>query len=146
MTRPKDIGTATESAVVKHLRASGFPHAERRALRGELDAGDITGTPGIAWEVKGGKAAEDCQPKDLDRWLRQASQERDNAGAAIGVLVTKARGVGPARAGDWWAWVRVEDLVALATPGTRVDCLLPVRLKLSDLVEILRRAGYGDPL
>ena len=56
--RPMDIGTAAESAVVKVLREHGFPHAERRALHGSIDLGDITGTPGLAWEVKGGTTAK----------------------------------------------------------------------------------------
>src|SRR5690606_27104000 len=55
MSRSKDIGTRAETAVVRYLRANGFEHAERRALRGRQDAGDITGTPGICWEVKARK-------------------------------------------------------------------------------------------
>ena len=56
--RPKDIGTAAETAVVRFLRDNGFPLAERRALHGSTDRGDITGTPGLVWEVKGGDAAK----------------------------------------------------------------------------------------
>ena len=55
--RPRDIGTHTESAAVRYLRTAGFPHAERRSLRGTLDAGDITGCIGTAWSVKGGMMA-----------------------------------------------------------------------------------------
>ena len=43
--RPKAIGTAAETAVVRYLAAHGFPAAERRALHGATDLGDITGTP-----------------------------------------------------------------------------------------------------
>ena len=52
--RPKAIGTAAETAVVRYLAAHGFPNAERRALHGATDLGDITGTPSLCWEVKGG--------------------------------------------------------------------------------------------
>lgn len=45
--RPKAIGTAAETAVVRYLAAHGFPAAERRALHGATDLGDITGTPGL---------------------------------------------------------------------------------------------------
>jgi hypothetical protein len=48
MTRSKDKGTAAESLVVKYLQSTYWPHAERRALSGGLDKGDITGTPGLA--------------------------------------------------------------------------------------------------
>ena len=48
--RPKAIGTAAETAVVRYLAAHGFPAAERRALHGATDLGDITGTPQIVWE------------------------------------------------------------------------------------------------
>ena len=35
--RPKAIGTAAETAVVRYLAAHGFPAAERRALHGARD-------------------------------------------------------------------------------------------------------------
>ena len=56
VNKPKQIGTRAETAVARYLAANGFPHAERRTLRGREDAGDITGTPGVCWEVKGGEA------------------------------------------------------------------------------------------
>lgn len=37
--RPKAIGTAAETAVVRYLAAHGFPAAERRALHGATDHG-----------------------------------------------------------------------------------------------------------
>ena len=38
--RPKAIGTAAETAVVRYLAAHGFPAAERRALHGATDLGE----------------------------------------------------------------------------------------------------------
>src|SRR5690606_4660297 len=52
--KPRDTGTRAETAVVRYRRDHGWPHAERRALRGNQDAGDITGTPGVCWSVKAG--------------------------------------------------------------------------------------------
>ncbi|NAE18288.1 hypothetical protein, partial [Enterococcus hirae] len=66
--RPRDIGTAAETATVRYLRTAGFPHAERRALRGTHDCGDITGTPGLAWEVKGGQAAKGASDGQVAQW------------------------------------------------------------------------------
>lgn len=79
MTRPRDIGTRAETAVVRVLRDHGFPHAERRALRGSQDAGDITGTPGVVWEVKGGERAKNASHGQLSKWLHETSRERETA-------------------------------------------------------------------
>ncbi len=146
--RPKDIGTAAETAVVRYLAANGFPHAERRALRGEKDAGDITGTPGICWEVKGGDAAKDASDKQITDWLNDTFIETCNAHEAEGVLVLQRRGVGPANAGRWWAVLPAWGLTGLtarcsAVPGFPTG--FPVRMLLSDVVRLLRANGYGDP-
>ena len=45
MSKAKQKGTLAESALVKFLQSAGFPNAERRALAGINDLGDITGTP-----------------------------------------------------------------------------------------------------
>ena len=49
---PKKKGTAAEVDVVGFLRANGYPHAERRALAGIQDRGDVAGIPGVVIEVK----------------------------------------------------------------------------------------------
>lgn len=36
--------------------------------------------------------------------MRETERERVNAGAQLGFLVLKRKGVGPARAGEWRAW------------------------------------------
>ena len=41
VTRSKDIGTRAEAAVVRYLCANGWANAERRALRGSADWGDV---------------------------------------------------------------------------------------------------------
>lgn len=146
MNRPKAIGTACESAVVKFLRANGFTQAERRALTGSHDQGDITGTPGIAWEVKGGNAAKTAGDGLVADWLAQTETERLNASADIGVLVMARAGYGPDRAGRWWA---VIPLFVIASPADGLADRWPApaaRLHLADVAELLRAAGYGQPL
>lgn len=96
--RPKDKGTAAESAVVAYLCSTFWPYAERRALRGSVDCGDIAGTPGLAWEVKCGDSG-----LRLGEWLVETSIERVNAGADFGVLVAKPAGVGTRNTGLWLA-------------------------------------------
>lgn len=137
VTRSKAIGTATERAVVMFLRRHGFPHAERRALAGVHDLGDIVGTPGIAWEVKGGKTAATAADGLVGQWLTETERERRAARADIGVLVLKRTGIGADNAGRWWAVLQLADL----TPTLP---RLPARVTLADAVTLLHHAGYGQ--
>ncbi|MFF3443589.1 hypothetical protein [Streptosporangium sp. NPDC002721] len=149
VNKPKARGTATETAVVRALRTLGFPHAERRALAGAYDLGDITGCPGLVWEVKGGDAAKTASDGLIADWLAETEAERANAGADVGVLVMQRRSIGPSNAHRWWAVLRLSDVVRLGSYGRHtipadIDC--PVRLLLADVCTLLRRAGYGQPL
>jgi hypothetical protein len=153
MSRSKDIGTKAETQVVRYLIPNGFPQAERRALRGIRDVGDITGTPGIVWEVKGGEAARQASDNQIDLWLAETELERDNAHEHLGFLII-ARARHNVR--DWWAVCWADQLAWLVTtdPGrlggedTRLDParITPVRTTLARLVVLLRAAGWGDPI
>jgi hypothetical protein len=160
--RPRAIGTAAETAVVKVLRANGFGQAERRPLHGAQDWGDIYGTPGIAWEVKGGEAGKAAhgRPTLLASFLAQAEAERINSSSDIGILVLARKGF--PRADQWWAVVQLGQFLEIGT-GDSVHFLdtvrsvpslaeraihlsTPIWLELGDLVRALRITGYGDPL
>ncbi|MFC6017780.1 hypothetical protein ACFP2T_16385 [Plantactinospora solaniradicis] len=143
--RPRDIGTAAETATVRYLQAHGWPTAERRALRGNCDAGDITGTPGVCWEVKGGNAARTASDLDIERWMAELAVEFRNAQADVGLLVVQRAGVGPANAGRWWAWMPAFQLSSLIfeVPILPAGYTFPVRMLLGDAVSLLRSAGYG---
>lgn len=97
MSKSRAKGTAAETLVVKYLQSTYWPHAERRALAGGQDKGDITGTPGLAWEVKSAKTL--CVPA----WLRETEAERVNAKADYATLVIKPEGVGGTRVGQFYA-------------------------------------------
>lgn len=144
--RPKDIGTACETAVVNYLRGAGFPGAERRALAGAYDLGDIVGTPGVVWEVKGGKAAEAAGDGQVLAWLEETDQERVNARADVGVLVMKRRGAGVESVGRWWAVVHFVTVAPELALLDRQLFVAPVRMHLRDVVQLLRGAGYGTAL
>ena len=116
MSRNRAKGTLAETALVKYLESHGFPHAERRALHGTEDKGDITGTVGLAWEVKNHKEY------NIPGWIREIAIEKKNAKADFGILVVKPNRVGVDAVNQWWAVLTIEDVVAL-----------------------LRDAGYGDP-
>lgn len=105
MSRNKSKGTAFETLIVRYLQDHGFPHAERRALAGINDLGDITGTPGVVWECKNHKTLA------FSEWLVEAEVERGNADADVGVVIAKRRGKGDP--GDQYAVMTVETLVRL---------------------------------
>jgi Holliday junction resolvase len=117
MSKAKQKGTAAETAVVRWLNSNGFPTAERRALTGQFDQGDVTGIPGLVIEVKNHKSYK------IPEWLKETLAEKANAKADIGLLVIKPNGVGDTRVGEWW-----------------------VVLTLSEVGSILRELGYGNEL
>lgn len=86
MSRSKDKGTRWESALVEALRRHGAPGAERRALAGVADKGDLAGVVGVVIEAK----AENRH--DLPGWLRELVAEMNNDGADIGLVWAKAVG------------------------------------------------------
>jgi hypothetical protein len=144
--RPKDIGTRYETSCVRWLRANGFPHAERRALAGINDLGDITGTPGIAWECKSGDAAHNASDGQVAKWLDETERERIAAKADLGVLLLDRSGYGEKRCGETWAIIRainwpLGNLDTLSVIGHR-----PIRMHLTSMLLILRTLGYGDEL
>ena len=105
MSPQRAKGTAAETAVVRFLQDHGFPYAERRALHGTADKGDITGLGPVVLEVKNHKTF------DLAGWITELSIEMYNAGAATGAVVAKRRGT-PDPAG-WYAILPFGDLVEL---------------------------------
>lgn len=148
MNRSGRIGTAGETGVCRFLAANGFPLAERRRLKGSSDAGDLVTVPGLAIEVKSGKAAKDASLAVIDAWMAETEAERVNAGADIGILVVQRRGYAPERAGHWRAIVPAWAVISLAReymPRPWMD-VAPVEMELRHLVAWLRRAGYGDAL
>jgi hypothetical protein len=141
MNRSKQVGTATETAVVRYLRDNGWPGAERRALRGHLDAGDLTGTPGLCWSVKGGDYARYPSDGQITEWLNELDRQRKHAGADHGILVTRRYRVGDP--GRWWAWARTST-VATLTGGTWPADDSWMVTHLEQAARIIRVAGYGN--
>ena len=136
--RSKAKGTAAESAVARVMRANGWPDAERSALHGAKDRGDLTGIGQVCVEVKGGHAAEQASDGQVLAWMAELDTECVNKGADLGVLVMKRKGVGHGNAERWWAVMWLQD----ATGGVgRGD--IPVRMTLADACRVLRALGYG---
>lgn len=145
MNRSKSVGTATESAVVKALRRNGFPHAERRALAGRADVGDVILCPGVIAEVKGGAAAKQASDGLLQVWWEETVREQVNARADVALLVVARRGIGPVNADRWWV-VWPVGMVARIVGGEQPWSGGLVRLHLRDACSLLRAYGYGEAL
>lgn len=79
VNRSKAKGTSAESAIARTLVEEGWIHAERRALHGCLDKGDIAGLPGVMIESKNEKTYS------ISTWLKEVAVETDNAKADVGV-------------------------------------------------------------
>ncbi len=70
-----------------YLRANGAPQAERRALNGAKDRGDIAGVPSVVIEAKSAARVE------LAAWVDEAEVERRNDhGAPVAAVWHKRRG------------------------------------------------------
>lgn len=87
MTTPSQRkGSQWERDIRDHLRANGFPHAERIPAGATHDRGDITGIPGVVIEAKNAKRIE------LGPWLDEAVTEAANVSpTTIPLLVVKRR-------------------------------------------------------
>jgi len=105
MSKNRSKGTSFETLIVRFLRDAGFPYAERRALHGNLDKGDVTGCGPLVFECKAAKRHE------LSAWLAETEQERVNANADFGVLVVKRQGHGTGA--EQYAIMRMEDMARL---------------------------------
>lgn len=81
----KRKGSAFERDVVDYLKVNGFPWAERRALEGVNDRGDVAGIPGVVLEVKA------CKQIDLAGFMGEAEREAANAGVSIFAVIAKRR-------------------------------------------------------
>ncbi len=141
MSKSKDIGTRAETAVRNYLLSVGYDPmtAHRNVLKGSADEGDVWLRESyglIVFEIKGGKSAKDASHEQIRKWYEEAEIEKANADGKFGFLVTQRAGVGYPRAGEWWAYAKLSDLIYLRTNiDTHSDTL--VRLTLRELVSLI---------
>ena len=107
----KAAGASFERLVANYLAATLDDRIDRRVKTGAADKGDIGGVRDrdgrrVVLECKdyGGK----LKPPE---WIREAHAERDNDGAAVGVVVAKRRGT--TAPGAQYVLMTVDDLVTL---------------------------------
>ena len=94
-------GSETQTAVAAYLRENGWPYAE--PVGAGRNGADITGTPGLAIEVKARRSL------DLPGWLRQATP----GDGRLPLVVSRPDGYGPALIGAWPVTMRMVDAVVL---------------------------------
>ena len=152
MSRSGDIGTKTAESVARVMRENGWPDAERSALHGAKDRGDLTGIGrGLCVEVKGGHEAERASDGQVLAWMAELDTECVNKGADLGVLVMKRKGVGHGNAERWWAVMWLHDALPYPVgPAATLYCEAitepdtPVRMTLADACRVLRALGYSE--
>ena len=94
MNRPKNIGTAFESGLVRYLRSkTGDDRIRRLALSGSDDEGDVGGI--YAHGLRGiaeCKSHKQVTPAMVSRWMAETIRERGNSDADFAVLVIHVPG------------------------------------------------------
>jgi hypothetical protein len=140
----KSKGTSAETAVVDLARRFGLT-AERRALKGAADEGDVWIDGGrIVVEVKSRKKWWTW--REVSDWFAEAEKEAEQSPLAnAAVLVVKRIGTGNARAGDWFAWITISDFLFISMRAKltvrQVDAdEQRVMLPLGDLLALYAKA------
>ncbi len=135
----KDKGTRAETAVVRLARELGFPYAERRALTGGKDRGDITGIPGVVIQVK------DHAEWRILSWQTATLTQMIHDESNTCVLVVK---VPHKNVKKWDAYIPMYqflyEAIEMATAfGGNVEDGIPwVRVDLETAFRWLKAAGY----
>jgi len=146
VNKPKQIGTAAETAVVRHAKKNGFPDADRLTLTGTKDRGDVALNRSVMIEVKSGRAAEDASDAQILAWMDETVKEQKEGQWPVAFLVTKRKGKGTGSVGQWWAHFWLSDLYHLRgaqlTDDIEDEGDAPVRMTFdSALAQI--RATFG---
>jgi len=117
----KRRGRDTEHLAARHLAAHGWPYA---MPTGAGASGiDITGTPGLAWEVK---ARTGFSPMEN---LRQAVR---NAGDNLPLVLLRPNGMGPASIGLWPVFTTLDHMVWLLRRSGYGDPMPEINLSRED--------------
>ena len=137
--KPKRIGTSFESLCRNFLQAAGWHEADRLALTGSQDRGDlvICTTPWrVHAECKAGATAAAASDALIESWMDQAERERRNADATLcPLIVYRYRRA----AANHDVYLPLKDLVWLEM-GQWGGSNIPVRMSLADFSELLQFA------
>ena len=81
VNKPRRKGTQGENRAVTWLQA-WWPFAERRALKGIRDTGDIAGTPYTI-------SVKNAETWVLHKWISEHRKQMDNAGKSLGWIMAR---------------------------------------------------------
>ena len=98
----KRRGRDTELLAARYLAEHGWPFAMPTGAG--ASGADITGTPGLGWEVKARTGFEPMAN------LRQATK---NAGDNLPLVLLRPNGVGPANIGIWPVFTTLDHMIRL---------------------------------
>ena len=98
----KHRGYATQAIVARYLASHGFPYALSAGAGRE--GSDITGTPGIDWEIK---ARSKFDPAGTIKQLMA------RGGTDLPIAVMRLNGQGKANVGSFCVVMRLDELVLL---------------------------------
>jgi len=127
--RAKARGRETENMVVGYLNDHGYPHAERRRLKGAKDEGDITGIPGVVIEVKGDRSMR------IRAWREETVTEAWNAHVEFYFLVVRVEYKPVA---EW----DVHIPTGLIAEGLFATEDVWIRMDLADAATLMKLQGY----
>lgn len=132
MSKNKDAGTWAETQVTRSYIKAGWLYAERRALTGALDKGDIAGIPDFCTQVK------NVATPRLETWFAELLDQKENAKASGCLLVVRKKYKPVAK---WDAWMPYGQLCpGVATPPEGVSPW--VRMDLDLAQAWMKTAGY----
>lgn len=117
-SKNKAKGSAWERAIVEHLRAAGWPFAERRLAGSRKDRGDIAGVVGVVIEAK------NTATRRLPEWIDETETERQNDGAWLGVVWHKRTGKGSAA--DGYVTMTGAQFTELLARALDIQTVIPV--------------------
>ena len=98
MSKSKQKGTQFETWVAEYCKGFGYPDAERLALKGKDDQGDVRVNRNAHLECKAGNAAHNASYQQCRIWLAEAITEGQRAGVPC-YLVVKRKGHGKTSVG-----------------------------------------------
>lgn len=114
MTSARQAGARFERVIADALRKHVSEFIDRKVRTGAKDQGDIANLRS-AHNLKITAELKDVRQMDLSGWLREAEEERENAGDDIALVIAKRRGhADPLRQ---YVHMEVRDLIALITGG-----------------------------
>ncbi|MFK0140661.1 hypothetical protein [Streptomyces murinus] len=116
-SRSKAKGSAWERAIVEHLKAAGWPFAERRLAGAVKDRGDIAGVVGVVIEAK-----NEARLK-LAEWVAEADEERGHDGAWLGVVWHKR--IGKSAAADGYVTMTGAQFTELLARALDIQTATP---------------------